>query len=69
VLLYCFHYDATLGKYSASVMTFVRAGGVLTMLSIAAFVWMLVRRGRPSTPPPEADDSPPLVKPAGGLLT
>ena len=66
VLLYCFHYDATLGKYSASVMTFVRAGGVLTMLSIAAFVWLLVRRGRPLTPPPEADDSAPLLSPPAG---
>jgi protein SCO1/2 len=48
ILLYCFHYDPTLGKYSASVMTFVRVGGVLTMLSIAGFVWILVRPGRNS---------------------
>jgi len=46
ILLYCFHYDPTLGKYSASVMTFVRVGGVLTMLSIAGFVWALVRPAR-----------------------
>jgi len=45
ILLYCFHYDPTLGKYSASVMAFIRAGGVLTMLSIAGFVLVLVRRG------------------------
>ncbi len=46
ILLYCFHYDPTLGKYSASVMAFVRAGGILTMLSIAGFVLVLVRGGR-----------------------
>jgi protein SCO1/2 len=51
VLLYCFHYDPTLGKYAASVMTFVRMGGVLTMLSIGAFVWFLSRH-RPARPPP-----------------
>jgi len=45
ILLYCFHYDPTLGKYSASVMAFVRAGGVVTMLSIAGFVVVLARRG------------------------
>jgi protein SCO1/2 len=44
ILLYCFHYDPTLGKYSASVMTFVRIGGVLTMLAIGAFVWFLSRQ-------------------------
>jgi protein SCO1/2 len=43
ILLYCFHYDPTLGKYSASVMTFVRICGVLTMLAIGVFVWRLSR--------------------------
>jgi protein SCO1/2 len=43
ILLYCFHYDPTLGKYSASVMTFVRICGVLTMLAIGIFVWRLSR--------------------------
>jgi protein SCO1/2 len=46
ILLYCFHYDSTLGKYSASVMNFVRAGGVLTMLAIGGFVGLLMRRSR-----------------------
>jgi protein SCO1/2 len=46
VLLYCFHYDPTLGKYAASVMTFVRLGGVLTMLAIGGFVWSLSRGSR-----------------------
>jgi protein SCO1/2 len=43
VLLYCFHYDPTLGKYAASVMAFVRVSGVLTMLLIGVFVWSLSR--------------------------
>ncbi len=46
ILLYCFHYNSTLGKYSASVMNFVRAGGILTMLAIGGFVGLLVRRSR-----------------------
>lgn len=46
VLLYCFHYDAALGKYSANVMLFVRCGGVITLLSIASFVWWLARGKR-----------------------
>lgn len=52
VLLFCFHYDPALGKYSASVMNLVRVGGVLTMLSIAAYVYFLTRRPRSVPGPP-----------------
>lgn len=44
VLLYCFHYDATLGRYSASIMNFVRITGVATLFAIGAFVVFLQRR-------------------------
>jgi protein SCO1/2 len=44
VLLYCFHYDATLGRYSASIMNMVRVMGVGTMFAIGAFVVFLQRR-------------------------
>lgn len=43
ILLYCFHYDANLGKYSATVMNFVRLGGVLTLVAIGGLVWFLRR--------------------------
>jgi protein SCO1 len=46
VLLYCFHYDATVGKYSASIMNMVRIGGVATMIIVAGFVYFLQRRHR-----------------------
>ena len=46
VLLYCFHYDPREGKYGPAVMNFVRAGGVLTVLAIVAFVGVLWRRER-----------------------
>jgi protein SCO1/2 len=44
ILLYCFHYDATLGRYSASIMNVVRVMGVGTMCAIGAFVVFLQRR-------------------------
>jgi protein SCO1 len=47
VLLYCFHYDPIEGKYGPIVMSFVRLGGVLTMLAIGTFVavmWRMERR-------------------------
>jgi protein SCO1 len=46
VLLYCFHYDATKGKYTTSVMNFVRAGGVLVVASLGVFWFTLWRRER-----------------------
>jgi protein SCO1 len=53
VLLYCFHYDPASGKYSASVLNFVRLGGVLVVAALVAMVWCLRRwepRHRPAPP-------------------
>jgi protein SCO1/2 len=38
LLLLCYHYDPTTGKYTASAMFFVRFAGVLTMLAIFSFI-------------------------------
>jgi protein SCO1/2 len=54
ILLYCFHYDATLGRYSARVMVLVRILGVATLACIGGFVWILSRKGAVS-----GNDSPP----------
>lgn len=45
-LMYCFHYDPATGKYSVAIMTFVRLGGILTLLGILAFVFFHLRRDR-----------------------
>src|SRR5579871_484337 len=44
VLLFCFHYDPTEGKYGAAVMNFIRAGGVLTVLAIGILLAVLWRQ-------------------------
>ena len=49
ILLYCFHYDASVGKYSAQVMNLVRASGVFIMLGILGFVFVLRRTSRSKT--------------------
>ena len=43
LLLYCFHYDPLTGKYSASIVNFVRLGGVLTVFGLVGMVWFLMR--------------------------
>ena len=44
LLLYCFHYDPESGRYGLLVMNLVRAGGVLTMLFIGGFIFLMRRR-------------------------
>jgi protein SCO1/2 len=46
VLLYCAHYDPETGKYTASILNFVRVGGAITIVLIAGMVWILLRRER-----------------------
>ena len=48
ILLYCLHYDATLGRYSASIMNMVRVGGIFSLAGVAGFIWFL-RRSSPRT--------------------
>ena len=44
LLLYCFHYDPTVGRYGWAIMTLVRAGGVLTVALVIGFIVLMRRR-------------------------
>lgn len=44
LLFYCYHYDPTTGKYGVAVLNVMRAGGVLTVLSLLALILLLRRR-------------------------
>ena len=46
ILLYCFHYDPTTGRYGWAVMTLVRLGGLLTVAAVLGFVLTMRRRER-----------------------
>jgi protein SCO1 len=53
VLLLCYHYSLTAGRYSATVMNLVRAVGILTLLALGSFIGIMIRRdlrgrGRPA---------------------
>lgn len=43
LLLYCYHYDPTTGKYGLITMTLVRAGGIATILGMMTF-WLVMWR-------------------------
>lgn len=53
VLLLCYHYDPTTGKYSRNAMNGVRAGGVLTMIGLGGFIFMMLRSERRRSSIPE----------------
>jgi protein SCO1/2 len=44
VLLYCFHYDPQAGAYVVFAANIMRAGGALTVLLIAAFLFRFWRK-------------------------
>jgi protein SCO1/2 len=46
ILLYCYHYDPSKGRYGAAVLNLVRAGGILTVGALAVFIVLMARRGR-----------------------
>jgi protein SCO1 len=44
VLLFCYHYDPSTGKYGANVIELVRVAGVATVLAFAVFLTVNLRR-------------------------
>lgn len=44
LILWCFHYDPTAGKYSASVMGIIRLGCVLVISAVGVFLLVQLRR-------------------------
>jgi len=46
ILLFCYHYDPTTGKYSVAIMSFLRLAGVATVLAIGTFLIVMIRRER-----------------------
>src|SRR6195256_477947 len=44
VLLFCYHYDPTAAKYSASILKIIRLGGILTILCIVGGILISRRR-------------------------
>jgi protein SCO1/2 len=63
ILLFCFHYDPTEGKYGATVMRLVRLGGGLTMLVVVAGLWLLARSNtKQGIPAAQLGEAPSLAR-------
>jgi len=53
VLLLCFHYDPTTGRYGFAILNAIRALGLLTIAAIGGFLWVMLRRDRRTPRPRE----------------
>jgi protein SCO1/2 len=51
LVLFCYHYDPMTGRYGFLVMRALRIAGAATVLAIASFVFLMVRRERRSSHP------------------
>jgi protein SCO1/2 len=60
LLLYCYRYDPATGRYGAVAMNLVRAGGVLTVVALGAFILIMRRR---ETQGPPLRPRPPDLRP------
>jgi protein SCO1/2 len=49
ILLYCYHYDPTTGKYGLVVLNVIRLGGVATLVVLGSFILIMVSRERKRT--------------------
>ena len=48
ILMFCFHYDPSVGKYTLSILRLVQAGGVLTVLLLGGSLLVMLRRDKKS---------------------
>jgi protein SCO1/2 len=46
IMLYCFHYDPSTGRYSLAVTNLLKVAATITMLALGGFIWINVRRER-----------------------
>lgn len=46
LLLYCYHYDPSTGKYGLSILRIMRLGGIATVLGLGAMMFVFWRRNK-----------------------
>ena len=49
LLLYCYHYDPSTGKYGLAILRVMRLGAIATLLGVGAMVFVLWRRNKRKT--------------------
>jgi protein SCO1/2 len=46
LMLYCYHYDPSTGKYGLSILKVIRLAGIVTLVGLGAMLFVFWRRGK-----------------------
>lgn len=46
LMLYCYHYDPSTGKYGLAIMNVIRLGGIITLIGLGAMFFIFWQRGK-----------------------
>jgi len=46
LMLYCYHYDPSTGKYGVAIMNVMRVAGIITIILIVGLLFLLRKIGR-----------------------
>jgi len=65
LLLYCYHYDPMTGRYGLVIMRVIRLAGIATVLALAAFVSIMLRRERRAAQRPSGPAASNGLAPSG----
>ncbi len=49
LLLYCYHYDPSTGKYGLAILNVIRLGGIATLIGLGAMCFVFWRRNKKKT--------------------
>lgn len=50
VLLYCFHYDPSQGRYTLAILNVLKIAATVTLLALAGLIYYLMRNDKPRKP-------------------
>ena len=64
VLLLCYHYDPTTGKYGLVVMNLLKISGAITLLVLGGFILVMLRRERKKSEKQGASGATPAAQPS-----
>lgn len=67
LLLFCYHYDPTTGRYTTAVMNIMRVGGFLTVLVLGLFLGRMFRKERLRAEPATTTTDAPAGAETGDL--
>jgi protein SCO1/2 len=61
ILLFCFHYDPKIGRYSAAILSLVRFGGVAAVVILSTFLAVMWRREKRRQPQSKSQNPKPKI--------